>query len=214
MSEKRPPRRIALTQKDAATEVGLKLLKVLEKVVAEGEISDREIVALRNWLDKAATVSELPGIHFLREEIADILADGKVSEAETRLLTSFVLRVLPPIEREKAKAKVGEAKAEEKARAKALERRERAAEAIRPTDRQLEFLKELGGALPPGATRQQASDLIDRLLAMKPTPRQRMVLRFWNRLFSVKRIKTVLNPKPAPWPFQGEKSDPRIRPSI
>jgi hypothetical protein len=86
--------------------------------------------------------------------------------------------VLPITERERAKAKVAEATAREREE----ERADRAAAAKLVTPKQLEFIHELGGTCAENVTKWQASEIIDQLLAARPTVRQRMVLRFWNRL--------------------------------
>ena len=151
---------------------------MLERVVADGSLADQEIRDLGGWLDRAASTSTIPGIHFLREEVGGILADGSVTDGERTLLRNAILRVLPITERERAKARITDARTRERAEAKARE----SAAANVPTDRQLDFIRDLGGVCPDAATRQEASEIIERLLASCPTVRQRMVLRFWNRL--------------------------------
>ncbi len=184
---------------------------MLETVLGDGRINEKEIRALEGWLDRASAQSVLPGINFLKDEVEGILADGEVSEPERRLLLNSLLKVLPPDERERAKARVAEAKEldkeldreareskKEQQRAskeveRAIQRDERKRErekelqaeriaANQPTDKQIAFIQRLGGSLPPGSTKAQASDLIDQLLQNRPTIRQQMVLRFWSRL--------------------------------
>jgi hypothetical protein len=192
--------KVALTAQDSTTQVGNLLLGVLEKISHDGRLTDNEIQSLGTWLQKAAAVSELPGIHFLREEVESILSDGEIVDGERNLLVKAILRVLPADRREEVKARFDQIKADEKEREKAekekakeeakllraeekeLARQERIAEANVPTERQIEFITQLGGTLPPGSTKVQASELIDWLLENRPTARQMMVLRFWNRL--------------------------------
>jgi len=52
------------------------------------------------------------------------------------------------------------------------------------TDRQLEYIRHLGGDIPIGLTKSNASLIIDHLTEHpnQPTSRQIMVLRFWNRM--------------------------------
>jgi len=169
---------VALSEKSLATAEGIALLKLLERIMADGRLADQEITELAAWLEQTASTSTLPGIHFLREEVVGILADGAVSEAESRLLRNAILRVLPITERERVKAKIADATARERNQ----ERDERAAAANRVTLKQLEFIHDLGGTCADNVTKQQASEIIDWLLASRPTVRQRMVLRFWNRL--------------------------------
>lgn len=165
---------VVLSKKNLATAEGIALLNLLERIMADGRLTDEEIKELAAWLEQTASTSTLPGIHFLREEVVGILADGSVSEAESRLLRNAILRVLPITERERAKAKVADATAQE--------REERAATWNRVTLKQLEYIRDLGGTCADSVTKQQASEIIDRLLTSRPTARQRMVLRFWNRL--------------------------------
>lgn len=169
---------VALSKKSLATAEGIALLNLLEQTMADGRLADQEITELAAWLEQTASTSTLPGIYFLREEVAGILADGAVSEAESRLLQNAILRVLPITERERVKAKIADATARERER----EKEERAATWNRVTLKQLEFIRNLGGTCTEDVTKQQASEIIDQLLTSRPTIRQRMVLRFWNRL--------------------------------
>jgi hypothetical protein len=172
--QEKPRSPVALSKKSLATAEGIALLTLLERIMADGQLADQEITELAAWLEQTASTSTLPGIHFLREEVVGILADGAVSEAESRLLRNAILRVLPIAERERAKAKVADALARE--------RDERTAAAKFVTPKQLEFIHNLGGTCAENVTKWQASEIIDQLLAARPTVRQRMALRFWNRL--------------------------------
>jgi len=60
-------------------------------------------------------------------------------------------------------------------------------EQLRPraTEKQLAFIRELGGRPAPHISKRSASELIDFLLwqeDLQPTPRQIMILRFWDRM--------------------------------
>jgi len=169
---------VALSKKSLETAEGIALLTLLERIMADGCLAAQEITELAAWLEQTASTSTLPGIHFLREEVAGILADGAVSEAESRLLQNAILRVLPVIERERVKAKIADAAAQERKR----EKEKRATTWNLVTPKQLEFIRDLGGTCAENVTKSQASEIIDQLLAARPTVRQRMVLRFWNRL--------------------------------
>jgi hypothetical protein len=52
------------------------------------------------------------------------------------------------------------------------------------TEKQLKYLHDLGGDVPPQLTKSAASTLIQELVGYgtRPTPRQIMILRFWNRM--------------------------------
>lgn len=173
----RPPR-VTLTGQQLATSAGATLLERLEQVARDGVVADEELPTLAAWLNEAASVSDVPGIHFLREEVSGILADGIVSDPERRLLRDAILRVLPVTERARAKAKFAEAAHRERE----TRRQEAMVAADLATSRQIDYIQALGGSCPNGASMADASRIIDGLLATRPTVRQRMVLRFWNRL--------------------------------
>lgn len=170
--------RVSLTSRDLSGESGIALLQRLEQVWTDGVISEQEVAGLAEWLLEATAVADLPGLHFLREEIAGILADGIVSEPEKRLLRDAILRVLPVTERERARARF----AESAAQAREVRNKELQTQADQATQAQLDYIAALGGTCAAGASKAQASGMIDALLASRPTVRQRMVLRFWNRL--------------------------------
>ncbi|MCC6990996.1 MAG: hypothetical protein IT181_18470 [Acidobacteria bacterium] len=144
---------------------------------ADGVISDSEVTGLAEWLNEASARTDVKGLHFLREEIAGILADGIVSEPEKRLLREAILRVLPVAERERAKARF----AESLLKTREDRKKELEADASRATRAQSEYIVALGGVCPDGTSKAEASQMIDALLVSRPTVRQRMVLRFWNR---------------------------------
>jgi hypothetical protein len=50
------------------------------------------------------------------------------------------------------------------------------------TEGQRTYIRDLGGKCPENATRTEASNLINKLADKRPTVRQRMVIRFWDRL--------------------------------
>ena len=181
MSEPKMPsanQRLAISKKDMSSEVGRKLVKVLSQVLADGEVTANEVLALRKWLDGASTLSNIPGINFLREEIESVLGDGKIDELEAELLVNSILRVLPVSERQPLKDAVSQAKSKKRDAKQVLRERIQST----PTERQTAFIKTLGGKLDSNATKQDASDLIDQLLQTQPTARQLMVLRFWDEL--------------------------------
>jgi hypothetical protein len=169
-----PSGRVSLTKKHLGTEEGAALLALLGRVIEDGRLSDEEVKDLAAWLEQTVPESAIPGVQFLREEIAGVLADGVITDSERRLLRNAVLRVLPPIDRERAKSRVADAVAQE--------RQDQVAAWNSATERQRAYIRDLGGVCPDGVTKDDASELIDRLLASRPTVRQRMVLRFWDRL--------------------------------
>lgn len=180
MTEQQPNRRtqVRLTARDLSAESGAALLQRLEQVWTDGVISKDDIDDLAAWLNEAASVTDIPAPRFLREEVSGLPADGIVSEPEKRLLREAILRVLPVAERERARARF----AESAERAREARKRESLAAADRATPSQLEYIRALGGTCPDGASKAEASGIVDAILGRRPTVRQRMVLRFWNRL--------------------------------
>jgi hypothetical protein len=182
MADQRPTRtqskRVTLTTNQIGDEVGRKLIKVLLQILEDGKISSDEADALKKWLAKASSISGIQGIAFLREELESALADGELDADEADRLVSSMLRVLPAYIREQVLPRVEEERLDRRKR----EEQERDAYYKGPSVKQLAFIKRLGGKLPENATRVDASELIDRLLSSRPTVRQCMLLRFWNRM--------------------------------
>jgi hypothetical protein len=155
--------RVNLTKKESSTEVGIKLIKALETILADGQVTEREVLQLKDWLSRAMKRDDFPALRFLAEEVEAVIADGKITQEETWQLAEAALRVLPPDVRKDYKGRVNEIRAN------------------MPTDKQLKFIKDLGGSLPPNASKMDASELIDELLETRPSFRQRMVIKFWGR---------------------------------
>ena len=110
-----------------------------------------------------------------------MLADCTISPGERKLLQGAVLRVLPTTQRARAKVRIADAtaKVRTETRARAFAEQEEADQWATPN--QIAYIRDLGSTCPDGATRADASRLIEQLLATRPTTRQRMVLRFWDR---------------------------------
>jgi len=158
------------------------LLTLLEALMEDGVVDVDEVHTLNAALGQFDSDTSVQGIHFLRDEVAAILEDGVVDDAERVVLRRAILRVMPKAHREQFVTVVAEAEAVEKA-ARAKQREEAAAQdKYMATAKQRAFIRDLGGTCPADATKIEASELIDELLETRPTVRQRMVLRFWNRL--------------------------------
>jgi len=85
---------------------------------------------------------------------------------------------------------------------------------VKATEKQLQFIRDLGGNPPAGLSRAGAEELIPQLQAKQyessakqqpPTPRQMMVLRFWNMLDLVQLSKWHVEK----WQRQFYDEDPR-----
>jgi len=178
------------------------LIQLILEIGLDGQLADAELTQLSEWLKTAP--QEIPAIRHLRELVADALNDGVISEDERKILHKQIERVLPSTERERLviarKAFEEKRRAEERSRAqhekeerdklrdeeraeRDKERERRRQEYNKPSEPQLRYIKGLGGSLPEGATKQDASELIERLLHSNGSisPRQHMVLRFWNK---------------------------------
>ncbi len=96
MSIPNKPRRKQITLRADATSEGVaaELISLLDSITQDGDISDEEVGALRDWLNDNKG-SDLPAIDLLQTTIEQILADGVITPAERKALYSAVERVLP-----------------------------------------------------------------------------------------------------------------------
>lgn len=147
---------------------------MLIELSSDGHISDSEIRDLDAWVQQTRKTNPLPALAFLGDVLHAVLQDGRIEESERVELHHAILRVLPPKAREAAKEQ--KCIAIKNARDMINAKRDKA------TERQLQYIEDLGGDAKEGMTKSQASELIQSLLEFRPTVRQRMVLRFWNRL--------------------------------
>ena len=183
-------KRITLTKKQIASEAGETLLRLLVEFTADGELSLGEIDRLRSWLKaNTAAAESIAAIDWLSGIVEDILVDGRVTQDERVELVLAIERVLPKDERLQAQSRRGKAErvsrdAEPSTRP-ARSRPERGDWTEDPaTERQLDYIRALGGRTRGIGTKGEASDLIDSLLesAASVSNRQMMVLRFWDRV--------------------------------
>lgn len=167
-------KRISLSKKHIAAEDGQALLELLLNLAEDGVISNDEIHRLNEWVQMERSKCVIPAVAFLGEVLEGILADGIIEEAERSELHHAILRVLPPELR--AQAKEQKRLAVDSARKSANTERNKASE------RQLAYIESMGGDITNELSKTEASELITSLLNNRPTGRQRMVLRFWDRL--------------------------------
>lgn len=90
-----PRRRTSLTKKQIETELGAELLSLCQTVTADGQLTTQEVADLRAWIEEHSA-HEIPAIQHLRDVLDRVLADGKVTADEMRLLHTAVEAVLPP----------------------------------------------------------------------------------------------------------------------
>jgi hypothetical protein len=200
--ESLPKRRVSLTKRQIAEEQGAKLLSLLCEITADGKLTEDEVKNLGDWLLENQAL-DYPSVGLLLEVLARVLADGAVSEEERLELHLAIERVLPVTERGKARenrqaleeSEEHEHRDPHRDKAADFEKSEKdpfqSADFARrsadwkndpATEAQRKFIKSLGGTLRPGATKWEASSIIDARLGNQPlSNRQMMVLRFWNR---------------------------------
>jgi hypothetical protein len=191
MSEEKPrprPTRVALTQKQAAEALGVELIELSGKWLADGKFDGLELTELQMWLAKVPE-DTIPAIRFLKEEVARYLEDGEILPWELARLQAALMRIIPPDQRAVAKAArdahaASEAELMHEVR-EAARNEDRAAywQAVRArnkdnwtadpaTKAQRDYIRDLGGSLPRGATKLDASQVLDRLLANEDTGRK------------------------------------------
>jgi hypothetical protein len=98
----RKRKRLSLPSATTDADTVNELIALLEGVTADGRIADDGISALRVWLAET-TQHDLPGVELLRTTVAHVLQDGNVTEDERSALYKAIERVLPPVQRRRAK---------------------------------------------------------------------------------------------------------------
>lgn len=144
---KKKAQRITLTKGESESASGRKLLECISQLAADRMIDSSELKKFREQLNDPE-LQELAAVKWLKDNLNEVLADGYVTREEYYDAVNAILRVLPlPIRED-------------------WERRMRSGD--RPaTDRQVEFVKDLGGQVTADMTVKQASALIDSLLAAR-----------------------------------------------
>lgn len=177
--------RVSLSEKQLSDNETASLCVMLIELSSDGHISDGEIRDLDVWVQQTRKTNALPALAFLGDVLHAVLQDGRIEESERAELHHAILRVLPPKAREAAK--------EQKRIAIKKARDVINAERDKATERQLQYIEDLGGDAEQDLTKSQASELINSLLEFSPTVRQRMVLRFWDRLDLLEKGKDAVS---------------------
>jgi hypothetical protein len=170
-------RRITLTKAQMASDFGQRLLVHLQSISEDGCFTLEEIRSLHDLLVKGP--SELPCVTFLRRLTTEVLLDSQLDAHEPYELRLAIERVLPKAIREQVSNQLAGIQ-----RPVVDESEEMYDEEIEPaTERQLDYIRNLGCTPPPNIGKWEASDLIDSLKeGAVASNRQIMVLRFWNCL--------------------------------
>lgn len=168
MSAAKPGQRLSLSKSQLASPIGQELFNLLLEIGKDGVLEYEELERISDFLNRNKNC-EIPGITFLFNLMIAVCEDQTITAEELVDIQLGIERVLPLATRAEIK-------------------RSRLALIPPPlpepaTERQLEYIRILGGTPPPGLSKWDASELIDQLKQSPPaSPRQIMFLRFWGRM--------------------------------
>src|SRR5688500_2373300 len=169
--------RITLTKAESDCPTGKRLIDLILSMCHDGCLTIAEVDELHIFLRDDA--SAIAAVTYLRAISREAVADGAINNAEAYALKLAFERVVPKEARGIISThlqSIGLPAVREYEVQAAWTEHE-------ATHRQIAYIVDLGGAVAPGMTKGQASELIEQLLERRPpTPRQRMLLRFFNRL--------------------------------
>ena len=169
--------RITLTKRESESPTGTQLIDLILKTCHDGELEIQEIDELHLFLRRDQ--SRIAAVAYLRALTREAVADGAIDGPEAYRLKQAFKRVVPKAFRGVVSTHletIGVPTLDEGSDDVAWTRHE-------ATFKQIEYVIDLGGKIAPGLTKGQASAQIDSLLERRPpTPRQQMLLRFFNRL--------------------------------
>jgi hypothetical protein len=167
--------RITLTKKQADSTLGKKLLGIIFDVCHDGEIETSEIKRLHDFL--LANPSDIPSAVLLRAQTREMLGDGRIDPIDEYNLKLYFVRIVP-----KELRGIIETHLEDMGVPASIEE-EPKWHRDPATAKQIDYIIGLGGTVRNSMTKGQASEMIDGLLECRPpSPRQMMLLRFYNRL--------------------------------
>jgi hypothetical protein len=172
--------RVTLTQAQAASPFGQRLIHQIMAISHDGDLTIEEVASLHTILRNGP--ADMNAVPFLRTVTTSIITDGQLDAVEAYQLRRAMERVVPKairIDLTILLSRIGLPSSDEDDAPGS--RRSWRDDPV--TARQLEFIRDLGGVPDERLTKGAASELIDDLLARRPpTPRQQMVLRFFDRL--------------------------------
>ena len=174
--------RITLTKKQADSSLGKELLGILFDVCHDGEIETSEINRLHDFL--LDNPSNIPAFVLLRAQTREMLEDNRIDPIDAYNLKLYFVRVVPKELRGIIETHLENIGVPASAEKEPKWHRDPA------TAKQIDYIIGLGGTVRSGMTKGQASQMIEELLERRPpTPRQMMLLRFYNRLDFADRTK-------------------------
>jgi hypothetical protein len=170
--------RVTLTKSELESKNGREFIKFVEGIGSDDTIDFNEVNSLLSAVDHGGKFHNLVGAGFLRETIQEIINDGKIEQHEIERLRYAISRVLPKSIRDESGFY------SEKSITASYQRlptwhKDPA------TDKQLDLLLKLGIDFNQGLTKGEASIIISKYIQQKearPTPRQMMILRFFNKM--------------------------------
>lgn len=167
--------RITLYQREADSPFGRKLLSLIFDICHDGDIAASEIDKLHSFLVEQP--SEFPAAVLLRAQTREMLSNGHVDPHEAYRLKLYFVRIVPKEMRgivETHLESIGlPAPAEDVPRW----------HHDPATARQIDYIVALGGDPSRTLTKGAASAMIESLLERRPpTPRQLMLLRFFDHM--------------------------------
>lgn len=169
--------RITLTKAQADSPQGRALIEWILAACHDGALDISEVEKLHAFLKREA--SDIPAFVFLRALTRDVVADGALDDTETYHLKKAFERVVPKEVRGIIATHLGDIGVPTVEEDEAEPRWTRDA----ATSRQLDYIIALGGRVTQGMTKGDAARMIDGLLERRPpTPRQVMLLRFFDHM--------------------------------
>jgi len=184
--------RIVLSRTECASPLGRELVGLLGEIAKDRIVTEAGVWRLNAWLNANAD-SEIPAIRFLLNLSDRIFQTGGLTSAQTIEIHLAIERAVPKSIRGDFTARRQEATIRDYEERTKYDRRH-SSPPVPATEKQLQYIHDLGGNAPRGLTKGDASDLIDELKGdgTFPTPRQVMVLRFWNRMDMATRSKAEI----------------------
>lgn len=169
--------RITLTKSECDTSIGKRLIDLIMSMCHDGRLEISEVNELDQFL--RSNPAGLAAVSYLRAITREAIADGVINDAEAYALKRAFERIVPKDWRGIVSTHL------ESIGLPVISEFDVSSDWTEDdaTQRQLDYIIALGGTVTPWMTKGQASVLIDQLLERRPpTPRQKMLLRFFDRL--------------------------------
>jgi len=168
MSAAKSGQRLSLTKKHLQTACGQELLTLLLDIGRDGILEYEELERLSDWLNRNKQ-NDISAIAFLFGLMVGVCEDQKITSEELVEIQLAIERVLPPNTRAEIRLK------------RLVSLPPRLPEPA--TERQLDYIRILGGYPSVDLSKWDASAMIEQLKENPPaSSRQLMFLRFWGRM--------------------------------